>query len=290
MSAFNTVFSKFFDLVLYPFHKMSVWIGMLLISLLTGLLMLVIFRYASNQEGIKNTKDKIKAHLLEIRLFSDNLGVTMKAQGNILRANLKYMGYAFKPLLIMIIPLILILIQMNFWFGYNSLSPIEPFLVKIKLEKGYNPMEVDIQLETPPALTIETLPLRIVEDNEINWRMSAKETGTHELQIHVAGHTLSKKVTVDKAAADKPLSKLSPKKLKGNAVEILLHPAEAPIDKSIPIKSVEITYPERLMSVLGLTIPSFSLFGSLVPSWLIVFFILSIIFGFAFKGIMGVEI
>ena len=286
MWVFNTIFSKIFDLLFLPFRAMSPWIGMLLISFLVGLLMLVIYRYTSNQEGIKRTKDKIKAHLLEIRLFSDSLSVTMKAQGNILLANLKYMGYAFKPLLIMIIPLVLILIQMNFWFGYNSLSPEEPFLVKIELEKEYNPMEVDIKLEAPPALTVETLPLRIAEDNEINWRLSAKENGTHDLIIMFAGQRITKKVTV----AGKPLSKLSPKRLKGNVFEILMNPAEAPITESTPIKSVEISYPEKQMSVLGFTIPSLSLFGSLVPSWLIVFFVLSIIFGFAFKGIMGVEI
>ncbi|NOR12743.1 MAG: hypothetical protein GQ545_05770, partial [Candidatus Aminicenantes bacterium] len=111
MWTFNRVFGKIFDLLFIPFRDMNPWVGMIIISFLTGLLMLVIFRYTSNQAGIKKAKNKIKAHLLELRLYKDSLGLSLKAQGNILLANLKYITHSFKPMLVMIIPVILILIQ-----------------------------------------------------------------------------------------------------------------------------------------------------------------------------------
>ena len=58
---------------------------MMAVSLLTALLMLFVFQLTSNQAGIRRAKDRIKAHLLELRLFKDNMRVTLWAQGGILR-------------------------------------------------------------------------------------------------------------------------------------------------------------------------------------------------------------
>ncbi len=133
MWIFNSAFGKIFNLIFFPFRSMNPWVGMILISFLTALLMLFVFRFTSNQEGIKRVKNKIKAHLLELRLFKDSMSLSFKAQGNILRCNLRYISYSTKPMLVMIIPLILILIQLNFWFGYEALTPGQETILKVKL-------------------------------------------------------------------------------------------------------------------------------------------------------------
>ncbi len=275
MWTFNSIINKIFDILFLPFQSMNPWIGMIFISLLTGLLMLLVFRYTSNQEGIKRTKNRIKAHLLEMRLFSDNMRISLKAQGNILLANIKYISHSAKPLLFMIIPLILVLIQVNFWFGYSSLKPGEPVVLKVKLENDYNPLEVDLNIAPSSGILIETLPLRIEEENEINWRISPLKKGVYNLEIYIDGQKVSKQVSV----AQTSLSKISPKKLKGSFLDGLFFPLEAPIKKSSPIKSIEISYPDKSLPLFGINF-----------HWLIAFFGLSIILGFAFKGVFGVEI
>lgn len=132
----NSILGHLFSVLFFPFRHLNPWFGMVFVSLLTGLLMLVIFRLTSNQEGIKRVKDKIKAHLLELRLFKDNLNISLKAQGQILRHNFRYIGYSLKPMLVMMIPLILILVQLNFWFGYKPLRPGESAILKVKLERA----------------------------------------------------------------------------------------------------------------------------------------------------------
>ncbi len=275
MWTFNKFFGKIFDLLFIPFRSMNPWVGMVIVSFLTGLLMLVIFRYTSNQAGIKKVKNKIKAHLLELRLYKDSLGLSMKAQGNILLANLKYITHSFKPLLVMIVPVILILIQMNFWFGYESLKPGEQTLLKVKLEEGYNPLQTDLVLEPAPEIVIETPPLRIEVYSEINWRISSQKSGIHHVDVVVAGRKISKTIATD----TKPLSKLSPIKHRKKFVDELFYPVEAPIAKDFPVKSIEVLYPAKRLNFLGFDI-----------HWLIAYFALSIIFGFAFKGIFKVEI
>lgn len=275
MWVFNSIFGKIFDIIFLPFRSMSPWVAMIIVSFMTGLLMLFIFRFTSNQKEIKKVKNKIKAHLLELRLYKDSLSISLKAQGNILRCNLKYISYSAKPMLVMIIPIILILIQLNFWFGYESLAPGQKAIFKVKLKDNYNPLEIDLNVESSSGLTIETLPLRMDEENEINWRISAKEKGIHNLNIMLKGERITKTVAV----AQKPLSKISPIKICRNFIDELLYPVEAPIKSDMPIKSLEITYPTRSMNLFGWHI-----------HWLIVYFALSIIFGFAFKGILKIEI
>jgi len=261
---------------------MNPWVGMILISFLTALLMLFVFRFTSNQEGIKRVKNKIKAHLLELRLFKDSMSLSFKAQGNILRYNLRYISYSTKPMLVMIIPLILILIQLNFWFGYEALTPGQETILKVKLEEGYNPLDIDVALESSSGFDIQTPPLRIEEGREINWRLQAREKGVHDLTFIVNGQRLTKKVAI----AQRPLSKISPLKVKRNFINELINPGESPIPGDLPIKSIEVKYQTKEMNLFGWNIPW--LLG--IPPWLIVYFALSIILGFVLKGIFKVEI
>ena len=275
MWVFNSIFGKIFEIVFFPFKSMTPWIGMIFISFLTALLMLCVFRFTSHQQGIKQVKNKIKAHLLEIRLFKDSLYVSLRAQGNILRYNLKYIGYSIKPLLVMIIPLILILLQLNLWFGYQSLTPGQEVILKVEVDEDLSLLDTEFLIESSSGLVIETPPLRIEEKREVNWKLFAKETGIHELSMTVNGHRIVKKVAV----AQKPLSKISPVKIRRNFMAELFNPGEAPLPANHPIKSLEIKYPLNYMSLFGWRI-----------HWLIVYFALSIIFGFAFKGVFKVEI
>jgi uncharacterized membrane protein (DUF106 family) len=275
MWIFNSLFGKIFDVFFYPFRSMSPWIGMVLVSFLTGLLMLFVFKWTSNQTGIRRVKNKIKAHLLELRLYKDSLALQLKAQGNILRCNLRYIGYSAKPMVVMILPLVLIIIQLNFWFGYQSLTPNQSALLKVQLKENQNPMDIPLEIKPSQEFIIETPPLRIEEFKEINWRFSAKEQGIYQLSLIINGKTVTKKVSV----AQKPLSKISPMKTEQSFIRQVLYPTEPPIKAGLPVKSIEIQYPTQNMNLFGWHI-----------HWLIVYFVLSIIFGFAFKGVFKVEI
>ena len=244
--------------------------------------MLFVFRFTSNQEGIRQVKNKIKAHLLELRLFKDSLSLSLKAQGSILRNNLKYIGYSAKPLLVMIIPLFLILAQLNLWFGYDALTPGQETILKVKLEEGHNPLDINLALESSSGFEIQTHPLRIEEEREINWRLKAREKGVHDLTFIVNGQRLTKKVAV----GQKPLSKISPLKVRHNFINELLYPGESPFSGDLPIKTIEVKYPSKSMNLFGWNIPR----PWKIPPWLIVYFVLSIILGFVLKGIFKVEI
>lgn len=276
MWTFNSLFGKFFALLLLPFRGLSPWAGMAVISLVTGLIMLVIFKYTSNQKGIRRAKDRIKAHLLEMRLYKDSLAITLKAQGGILRANLRYMSYSLIPLMVMIVPVLLILIQLNFWFNYSPIQTGEPVLLKVKLKREYNPMEIDARLLPAPFFIEEVPALRIEEENEIDWRLSFTETGTHSLILAIGNDQLEKSVTVGNNSR---LQRLSPLRVRRNPYQEILYPAEPPLPPDSPVISIEVAYATQGLNLFGLSV-----------HWLIAFFVLSVVFGFSFKGVFGVDI
>jgi uncharacterized membrane protein (DUF106 family) len=271
----NSVLGKLFDILFLPFRNMSPWVGMVLISLLTSFLMLFIFRHTSNQAGIKKAKSLIKAHLLELRLFPDDMRIQFRAQGRILLANLKYIGHNSKPMLVMIVPVLLILIQLNLWFGARSLKPGESAILKIRLGGDRFPSEMAVDVEPPPQIEIETPPLRIEDEAEIDWRVKAKETGFGQVTLVVGGKTIVK----DVAVGAKPLAKISTIRVGRNILDQVFNPGERPLPSGSLIRSVELKYPAARMNFFGLHI-----------HWLVIYFVLSIIFGFAFKGVFKVEI
>jgi uncharacterized membrane protein (DUF106 family) len=275
MSIINTIFNAIFNTLFAPFRGMNPWVAMLVVSLLTGIFMIFIYKLTSNQAGIAKTKNLIKAHLLELRLYKDSMSTSFRSYGSILWCNLKYIGHALRPMLVMIIPMVLILIQLNAWFGYRSLREGEPFLLKVKLAEGRDPMQTNLEVAPSPAYDVETPALRMQEEREIDWRLKPKQSGLHEIAFTLDGS----KVVKTLAVKQKPLSRISPLKPGRRFFDLAFNPSEPALAKDTPIQSIEVAYPEARLVFLGIRF-----------HWLVAFFLLSIVFGFGLKGVFKVEI
>ncbi len=270
----NSTVGRIFDILFLPLRGLNPWVGIILVSLLTSFLMLWIFRFASNQAGILRAKNEIKAGLLELRLYKDNMRISLKAQGRILRANMRYIAYNTKPLLIMIVPLVLILAQLNLRFGYSPLRQGEETLVKIRTDDTLDPIDLAVAVIPSTGITVETPAVRITEEHEISWRIKAIEKGPASLIFEIGSRSVSKSVNV----AGKTMSVVSPIKSRG-FLPGLLFPGEKPPPTGIPLRAVEILYATQGLEMLGLRV-----------NWIIAYLVLSIVFGFSFRRAFRVEI
>ena len=275
MHVFNLIFGRIVDLILLPFRDTSPWFGMAAVSLLTALLMLEVYKLTSNQAAIRRAKDRIKAHLLELRLYKDNMRVTLAAQVAIFKANMAYMAANLKPLAVMIVPLVLILAQLSLWFERAPLQPGEETLVKAGLEATADPISLGLELKASPGLEITSPPVRIPDEHEVVWRIKALTPGAGRLTLRADGRTVEKSAVV----GGRHLTKVSALASRGSFWMRLLYPGEAPLAKGTPIRSVRLLYPAKSLTAFGLGI-----------NWLVAYFVLSIAFGFALKGVFGVEI
>ena len=58
--------------------------------------------------------------LFEIRLFNDDLRAMLRAQVEILRHNVTYLRLSLVPMLWMLVPLVLVIAQLQFHYGYAA--------------------------------------------------------------------------------------------------------------------------------------------------------------------------
>ncbi len=275
MEILNALLFKLFGLIILPLRPLGPWPTMIFVSLLTGFLMLGIFRGTSNQAGIRRAKDRIKAHLLEARLFKDDFGQSLRAQGRVLAANGRYIGYALKPMLVMVVPVMLLLVQLDVRFGARPLRPGEEALVRVRLAPGTDPVAFGLELEAPDGVTVTTPALRIADPGEVDWRIRAEKSGRREIVLRWQGGRETKSIFIDTPI----LAGVSVKRTAGGIIDRLAHPAERGLTRSGPIRAIEVVYPSQRMDFFG---------GRM--HWLVAYFGLSILLGFAFKGVFKVEI
>ena len=105
---------------------MSPLLLVLAISVVIGLVMVVVFRYTSDQKAIGQAKDQLKAHLLAVRLFQDQLPVVIRAYGRIFRGTGRYLRLAFMPFLISLLPITFLIIQLDRYLGSTGLNTPQP--------------------------------------------------------------------------------------------------------------------------------------------------------------------
>ncbi len=275
MYYFNFILSKLFEALFFPFQSFNPLWPLLFVSAITGILMLLAFRYTSNQKEIKKEKDKIKAHLMEMSLFKDNLAALMSAFINVLRYNARYIKHLIKPAVFLIVPTIFMLIHLNFWFGYRPILTGEAAVLSVKLSNQKKVALSNVEIEVDEGVVVETPPLRILELKEVNWRIRAKTPGTHTVIIKTPGDTFQKKFVV----STKQFKRISPRKFISSFWDTLLYPGEKPFTKDSLVKEIAINYPSEQIEILGWRI-----------YWLVIFFVFSMAAGFAFKGYLNVEI
>jgi len=277
MSIVNAILRAAVDGLLFPFRGLHPLAGLTVVSLLTSILLLVVFKKTSNQKALEAVKRKIHACLFEIRLFNDDFRSIFRAQLEILRHNLTYLRYSTVPMVWTLPPLVLLIAQLQFHYGYESLRVGRPALVKATLaaldESGTKPA---IRLEASgPGLDVEEPPIWIPSLREISWRIEPRAAGDYELHIVNGSESVTKSVRVMNGADS--IVRRSPLRVRGFLDE-LLYPAEPPIPESA-FESIAVSYPEANVDVFGIEL-----------HWMIVYFAISIAFAFLLRGTFKVTI
>jgi hypothetical protein len=269
-SAINGAINLAFEAWLWAFGRLPPLVQLCALAVPVTLLALLAYRYTSNQSGIRTVKNRIKAHLLELRLFKDDFGVTLRAQGQILKDSIVYIGHALVPLAVMLIPILLILIQVESRYAFRPLQTEESTLVEVSIDSTTPVSDLDAALLLPTGLTCETPALRLNDEQKILWRVRAQRSGEYEMRIRVAEQEFSKKIVVDAAAA------LSPAIYAADDIRTLAYPLEPALQRDSIVSAVEVAYPRSRGVFAGLS----------SASWIL--FIASLFFGYALRGLFGV--
>jgi hypothetical protein len=275
MTRVNSALGALVGVMLAPFESLPSAVGLSAVSLVAAIGMLLVFRATSNQAAIADVKRRIAAGLFEIRLFNDDLRAMFRAQGDILRHNVSYVALSLKPMVWMLVPFVLLLAQLQFYYGYDGLGLGQTAIVKVRLrESAVTSATPALALTAPAGLRVETPLVWMPGEREGAWRVAADAAGDYQLAIALNGRVVNKELRV----SDR-VGRRAPERLERGFVNQLLYPAEAPIDSDVPIEGIYVGYPEREVNLLGWK-----------THWMIAFFVLSIVFAFALRKRFGVVI
>ena len=122
-------------ILLAPIRVLPGWLSATMVAVATGVLMLVIFKYTSNQRAIKRTRSDIKANLLALSLFKDNVWISLRAQASVLAGAFRLLILAVVPMLVMLIPMCLLLSQLALWYQARPLHVGEEALLTLRLKE-----------------------------------------------------------------------------------------------------------------------------------------------------------
>ncbi len=257
--AANTVFEPWFAL-LAPLPE---WLQVCVTALPVTLLALAVFRVASDQDGIRRAKDLVKAHLLELWLYKDDPGVLLRAQGRVGLHSLAYLGHSLVPLAVMIVPVGLLVAQLEAQYAFRALAPGESAIVTVTTHAAMPAPAATLAL--PPDLVAETPALRVADRGAVLWRVRGAADGEHVAGITVNGTSVERGIAVG-------TGRVMPVAYGADDWRILGYPSEEPLPAASAIVAVEVEYPRARGEFLGLSSASWLLLGA------------TLVLGFALRG------
>lgn len=248
------------------------WLSNAIVAAVTGVILLFVFKYTSNQAAIGRVRNRIKANMLALKLFKDSMTVTLQSQGRVFHGALRLLVHAVGPMLVMIVPVSLLLAQLGLWYQARPLRRGETAEVTMKLSGAADASWPEVSLEPMAAVRVKIGPVRILSKREICWEIEAREDGNHSLVFDVDRNSVEKQVAVGRGFM--PVSVRRPG---WNWASVLRHPWEKPFSPKASVRSIAIDYPDR------------STWTSGTNSWVIFFFIASMLLALVFKPLVKVR-
>jgi hypothetical protein len=269
----NAVANTLGEWLLTPLGVLPGWLSATAVAAVTGVLLLVVFKYTSNQSAIQRVRDDIDANLLALKLFKESAPVTVGAQGGLLLGAGRLFVLALVPTAVMLVPVTLLLGQLSLWYQQRPLRVGEEAVVTLALNGDAGAPFPEVSLRPTDAVETTAGPVRVFSKREVCWNIKARENGYHRLAFEVGAQGADKELAVGdgylRVSARRPGWVWS---------DALLHPAEGPLAPDSPVRSIEIAYPPR------------SSWASGTDHWVIYWFAVSLAVAFCFRRVLGVNV
>ncbi len=283
IGALNDALTKCFDALLLPFSGISPIWGLLVISIVTGILLVLLYGKVSNQRKIRAVKRDIAALLFESYLFRHDIRVSLRAQLGLLKKAGAYFLLAVPPVLILAIPCIFVLAQLNLRYGSDALSSKERSLImKVAVSDKKDLSKITLEENTS---VVVTGPLRISEPPQVLWRIDEKPSTdgqavsgltAREVAMRIEGNSNTWSIPV---AVGGPVDKI-PTRIASSPLAALLYPgASFPSEFSQVVRDISLSYPTKHFRVLSYHL-----------HWLLIFFVVSLVAGIIGGKIFGVSL
>ena len=268
----NSILTAVFDAVyalLGPIHPA---VPLVVISAVFGIVALLVIRYCSNQTAVGAVKDRIKANMLAIKLFKDDLPTMFRSFAVVIGSAFKLQLLMIPPLLVMIVPMVMVCAQMAGRQEWRPLEVGERGVLVLALNQGLSQDALAIDPQVPDGVTLFSRN-RAPAAREVAWNVEGSRPGRYTVSFPVAGQTVTKEIVIGRQ-----LERVSPKRHRGGWLDSFLYACEQPLPAGSPVQAITITLPDVDSWFYGST------------WWVVWFLILSIAVALILKPVFKVKL
>jgi len=261
VAAVNIALVAVFDAALGPLLRLAPLTGLLVISLLTAVVALLVMRLVSDQPRLRATRRRMQAALFEIRLHADDPIAVLRSFGDVLIQNAVYLRLNLTAVLWLIVPLSLMVAQLQAFYGYSGLTRGEPALLTLESSD-----DAPVTLEAPREIRVDTDPVRLLGTATTVWRIVPAEPGAFVVTTRSGESVVTKTVLVGEGPARR-----SPLRGQAGLEQQLLYPSETIIPAESTITSIAVDYPQGSVGLFGWPVHWLVVYGlfSLLAAWVL---------------------
>jgi len=284
MNSINNFMNSVFDVVLTPLEWLGTSWALILASGVFGIVALIGFKYISYQQGIKASKDKIKGHMIAIRIYQDDLVVVSQSVVKVLLRNLQYLSLNFGPFIPLAIPFVFVIAQFATRYSFAAL-PVETLdgsllaghgtELVVEFDSNHRSAAADLKIELPDGVVALSGLVRDGQNGVAFQEVVATKAGVHEIAFVLADGTREIKLLV----AGEATRMMQPERVK-SAFESVLWPAEPSFPSDSPFERISFEYPDSDLGWLP---------GGL-GGVLLIFLVASMAFGILVLKPLGIQI
>jgi hypothetical protein len=275
MNQLNALLTPLADWLFAPFTSMPL-AGLLFWSAVTGVIMTYVFGKTSNQVALRRAADRTRAQLLAVKLFKDDLAVTLQCQVALMKATAMRLWHSLRPTIVMMPPLILVLTQLALRYEFRPLQAGERALVDLQLAPDAWEQYQNVELAAADGVVIETPSLRDAHTQSLQWRIRAESDRSTKLRWEFGDRQIEKDLSLA-PGADR-LQPTNSRRAGPGFWDRLLYPGEPGFNADSPVQSISVQYAARHTPLLGMDIP-----------WWGTFFIVSMLVALVAGRFLGVQ-
>jgi len=157
-----------------------VTVSLSVISLVAGWLLGWGFLRLSDRKGLAAATNRLRAHLMELRLFSDEPALVWTAQRDLIKANGAFLWRMLRPLAVLAVPAGLLMWQLESFYAHSPLRVGESALVTLESEQL--PVSAPT-LQSAGPIQVETHAVRWNANRDATWRVRAERAGIVHLPL-----------------------------------------------------------------------------------------------------------
>jgi len=202
---FFSFLDPFLNFIFGPLLWLPPFWSILIISFLISIVIIVCYKFFTNQNEMKQLKDEQKELQKQMKELRDDPSKVMDVQKKAMQTNMKYMMKSMKPTLITFIPIILIFGWLQAHLAFVPIMPGQDFTMTVDFEKG---VSGNISIDVPEGIVIQGDLVRTITDGRVIFTMNgeAKDYTSPGIDFTVNGKTYSKPVIItDEARYSSPV-------------------------------------------------------------------------------------